>query len=568
MKKTIATFLLALMVSVSVIAQTNLKKSVGVIRPHNNKDCETFFKSFASFVNRQGYNGAAEYIASFGSKSFSSCFVALGNDGRYYAITNRHAVEYADSVMVQFIEGRDTVTYNGLQVAGVSEELDLAAVVLPSGVDFIPLTIDNTLVNDGDEVFTAGFPGVSGKPSWQFGKGVVSNSEFYNEALTNDINRSVIQHTAQIDAGSSGGPLLVKDGSNYRVVGVNTWKVSNRDGMNLAINGRDLNEFISTLGTTRRETSDELSGIYNNLVNSTKGNYRNLLPRLSYRYLFYMTLKEINNSFDNMPEGMRKDLESQMEIGHFTESLRLLAAYNAQRQMEENPFQYESITTNGSDEVILHGSNKMEVVFVWEKDAWRIVKIGKNASKRQVGRDASEIVGTGINGNIQGFTIQGTLLAPVTKNGKLGGGIGLGIMSRFTTYELLLEYFPISGVREDSFFGDSRSFIGNKLGIGARVGGQIPIQVSPHVTLVPNIKLRIGGEMPVNGKKGTYDSYDDDNFYLGFAPSAGVNCMFKLATRKYLFLGASYEHKIMFTPGESNSMLNFGYVAIHLGFVL
>lgn len=567
MKKTISTLSMIFMLSVSVIAQTNLKKSVGVIRPHNNKDCETFFKSFASFVNRQGYNGAAEYIASFGSKSFSSCFVVTGNDGRYYAITNRHAVEYADSVMVQFIEGRDTITYDGLQIAGVSEELDLAAVVLPSGINFTPLALQNSRVSDGDEVFTAGFPGVSDKPSWQFGKGIVSNSEFYNEALTNDVNRSVIQHTAQIDAGSSGGPLLVKDGTDYKVAGVNTWKVSNRDGMNLSIRSNDIREFIATLGTARKESSGELPDIYNHLANSTKDNYHNLLPRLSYRYLFYMTLKEINSSFDNMPKDMRNDLESQMKIGHFTESLRLLAAYNAQRQMEENPLQCESITMNGNDEVILRGSNKEEVVFTWEKGAWRIVKIGKNASKRQVGRDASEIVGTGINGNIQGFTIQGTMLAPVTKNGSIGGGIGLGIMSRFTTYELLLEYFKLTGERKDPF-GNSRSFVGNKLGIGVRFGGQIPIQVSPHITLVPNIKFRVGGEMPIKGEKGTYDSYDDDDFYLGFAPSGGINCMFKLATRKYLFLGASYEHKIMLIPGERNSMLNFGFIAINLGFVL
>lgn len=571
MRKSIFTISLLLSLSIGIMAQSNLKKSVGVVRPHNAKDCETFFKSLASSIRMQGYDIAAKYVASFGSNSFSSCFVVKGNDGRYYAITNRHAIEYADYAMVQFIEGRDTITYDELQIAGVSEEMDLAAVKLPDGVDFTELTLYNGHISDGADVFTAGFPGVSNKPSWQFGKGIVSNAKYYNEALTNDDNRSVIQHTAQIDAGSSGGPLLVRNGDNYLVAGVNTWKVSNREGMNLAINSSDLQQFIASLGTSRKESASELAGIYTQITAKAKDGYRNILPRLSYNYLFYLTSKDIDKSFNNMTKEMRDDIDKLMEIGHFTESLRLLAAYNATRQMEENPFQFEAVTVKDDNEVILQGSDKMEVVFTWEKGAWRILKIGKNASKRQVGRDADEISGTGINKHINGYLLQGSVLAPVTKDGILGGQGSFGFMSRFTTYEIVFDYFRIAGKSVDEF-NRTYTFLGNKLGVGPRFGGQIPIQVSPHVVLVPNIKVLLEAGIPLKAKgKSTveYNYYDDEDFYIGIAPSAGVNCMFKMAQRKYIFLGISYEHKILLSPGMGkNNKFNYGYIAAHLGFLL
>ncbi len=538
----------AVLFSFFLFSQNVLNKSVGVMRPNNSKNAEAFFKNYASVLNRQGYREAAQYVASLGGKSFGSCFVVMGPDGRYYAITNRHAVEFADSAKVQFINGRDTVSYDGLEIAKVSEDLDLAAVLLPSGVEFTPLDIFSGSISDGAEVFTAGFPGISGKPSWQFGKGIVSNAQFYNDLLTNDSARSVIQHTAQIDAGSSGGPLLVRDDSVYKVAGVNTWKVSNRDGMNLAINNNDLRKFIASLGNSRRESPEELAGIYSQVAAEVQNGYKNILPRLSYTYMFYMSFSEIDKSFSNTPKAVREDIDNLMKIGHFTESLRLLSAYNAAKKMAEQPFEYQSLTSTGN-EVILSGANNMEMVFIWEKDSWRISKIGKNASRRKVAQNAADSYGPGINGDVSGAILQLRFTYPVTHKGSpdygMGGQLTVGGIKNFMSYESAWVYRKYHDY--------------NYFGIGFRYGGNLPVQLSPHVLIMPSIKLHIGMDL-------TFDGFSSCGIIGGLA---GLDFLFRLGhSYSYLMLGVTYEHYGYFPFHHEYKIDNAGYIGTHLGFII
>ena len=550
MKKPITTIALLALLSFYVSAQNSLKQSVGAIRPHNDKNTESFFQNYASILSRQGYKDAARYVATLGGKSFGSCFVVQGNDGRFYAITNRHAVEFADSAMIQFIEDRDTITYDGLQIKKVSEDLDLAAVLLPEGVNFTPLQIYDSHVEDGSEVFTAGFPAVSGRPSWQFGKGIVSNSEFYNKMLTHDSNRWVIQHTAQIDAGSSGGPLLVKDGSAYKVAGVNTWKVSNRDEMNLAINSQDLKQFIATLDNAGREGPEQLNMLYQQMAADVQNGYRNILPHLSYTYMFYMTTTEIDRSFSNMPKVLREDIDNLMKIGHFTEALRLLSAFNAAKQIAENSFEYESMTYSGN-EVVLHGAGKMEIVFAWEKSAWRITKIGKNSSRKKVSSSAADAYGVGITDRLRGTIMQFNVSFPVAGNIVQNTGIGAhfsaGWFRKFMTYELLLEY--------------NKMFTINNIGIGFRYGGHLPVQLSPHVILSPNIKFEFGSDMTIGDASNNYS-------FFFFGGIGGIDAIFRLGNiSKYMIIGVTYEHRGLLPIFKKSKLDNIGYVGTHIGFI-
>lgn len=69
---------------------------------------------------------------------------------------------------------------------------------------------------------------MGGYPSWQFGMGIISNARFYSPIFADYKDIPLIQHTAQADAGSSGGPLLVKSPesqNSYLVVAINTWKI-------------------------------------------------------------------------------------------------------------------------------------------------------------------------------------------------------------------------------------------------------------------------------------------------------------------------------------------------------
>ena len=103
---------------------------------------------------------------------------------------------------------------------------------------------------DGEEVWTAGYPGLFGNPSWQLAKGVVSNRRLTVEAMGPPEYAVFTQHSAPIDPGNSGGPLLTGDPRNpesLRVVGVNTWMVQGRQNANFAVHLDKLREALDRI---------------------------------------------------------------------------------------------------------------------------------------------------------------------------------------------------------------------------------------------------------------------------------------------------------------------------------
>lgn len=81
-------------------------------------------------------------------------------------------------------------------------------------------------------VAAAGFPGVGMHPSFQVTRGTISNAKFGAENPHIDPFDIYIQHTAAIDPGNSGGPLLDAHG---KLIGMNTLKLVGRENVGLAI---------------------------------------------------------------------------------------------------------------------------------------------------------------------------------------------------------------------------------------------------------------------------------------------------------------------------------------------
>jgi S1-C subfamily serine protease len=89
-----------------------------------------------------------------------------------------------------------------------------------------------TPAREEEPVVAAGFPGVGVEPSFQVSRGSVSNAAFGADPNTEGAMRALVQHTAPIDPGNSGGPLLDADG---QLLGMNTFKIVGRDNVGLAI---------------------------------------------------------------------------------------------------------------------------------------------------------------------------------------------------------------------------------------------------------------------------------------------------------------------------------------------
>ena len=128
-------------------------------------------------------------------------------DASGYVLTNAHVVVGSDSATVTLYDGK---TKSAL-VVGRDENLDIALLKMDSGV-YSKVELSNSdLVQQGDEVFTLGFPfGIKGDVS--FKEGTISRKLINSE-------QEYFEISAEIHPGNSGGPLVNRYG---QVVGINT----------------------------------------------------------------------------------------------------------------------------------------------------------------------------------------------------------------------------------------------------------------------------------------------------------------------------------------------------------
>lgn len=246
MKKIITLLLIGLL---PILCFAQIKEKVCIVRPNYSDKLVNSIKEFEPRLKKLGIKDTNEYINNFLTRGSSgSGFIYVAPDGKNYIITNCHVIEDAatSSVVFQNENGEDVV-YKNLSIIAASEEFDLALLAFPENeqpfTEGIPFYTKK--LNDGDAVYTAGYPGLLGKPAWQFGSGTITNSNIKVEELINPSLSYVIQHSSQIDAGNSGGPLMIKDSDGiFKVIGINTWKITNRQDTNFSIPSNTVISFI------------------------------------------------------------------------------------------------------------------------------------------------------------------------------------------------------------------------------------------------------------------------------------------------------------------------------------
>jgi serine protease Do len=174
---------------------------------------------------------------------FGSGFVVVHSGGggaagapraRAFVVTNRHVVGMADHARIGLRRSEAAVQ---LPVVYVDSNYDVAVLEFVGSPE-IPVTLipqagfefEGAPASDQQQVVATGYPGIGHEPSYQVTRGYVSNQQF--EVRDGDRTEEYVQHTAPIDAGSSGGPLLTEAG---RVLGINTLKVRGRENVALAV---------------------------------------------------------------------------------------------------------------------------------------------------------------------------------------------------------------------------------------------------------------------------------------------------------------------------------------------
>ena len=231
-----------------------LRDYVGLITIHYHPDVITLMTRSKENWEKSGHPEVARSIDNYLKGISGTGFVYVADDGTNYILTNDHVIAQSDSLSITF-EKQDgaRTTYDYLKVLYVDEERDLAILVFDSGVKPFTegLSFSSKPVDEGGDVFAAGFPGIANTAIWQFSRGNVSNSavRLPKDPDSNEMIGPFIQHTAQVDPGNSGGPLLVAaEGvpTGYAVTGINTLSARWRQAANYAIPINLVQDFINS----------------------------------------------------------------------------------------------------------------------------------------------------------------------------------------------------------------------------------------------------------------------------------------------------------------------------------
>lgn len=159
---------------------------------------------------------AYESIFVIYSGNYEGSGFAIGSNT---VVTNAHVIGNQNDIIVKAYSGQE---YNA-SIYLFNEALDIA-ILSVDNAEFIPLEIGNCEdIKVGDDIYAIGAPR---SLEYTLTKGVISN-----KSRTIGFNK-YIQIDAAINSGNSGGPLLNSAG---QVIGVNSMKISDAEGIGLAI---------------------------------------------------------------------------------------------------------------------------------------------------------------------------------------------------------------------------------------------------------------------------------------------------------------------------------------------
>ncbi|MBQ9630689.1 MAG: trypsin-like peptidase domain-containing protein [Treponema sp.] len=255
----VASIFIALFLTTNAFSQS-LRDYVCIVRGNLAADSTKFLEEIKDDLNDRGYSSYAKQIETYLKGSFGSGFVYKASDGKPYIITNKHVVDKAETANVSFENADGSVSeYKELKIIAVDEDIDVALLALPENYKRSGLLFRDSPVSDGEEVWSAGFPGLGTEPMWQLGRGSVTNARAKIKELLNPDISTIIQHSAQVDGGNSGGPLLTTASNTeagYRIVGINTWKAYTREATNFSIPGKIIRDFVEqTVKGTKKQIS-------------------------------------------------------------------------------------------------------------------------------------------------------------------------------------------------------------------------------------------------------------------------------------------------------------------------
>jgi len=413
------TFLFICIFPVCIYAQQQgasvLRDYVGLINQSYHPGIVAYFEKAKKEYEKQGEKDSAKFIDIILGGAFGSGFLYNDAKGNLYVITNNHVISQAHTISITFERADGTTKkIENLKLIATDVEADLAIMAIPAGEKpFVNqgLTFLTRAVEEGEDAYSAGFPGLGITPIWQFGRGMISNASVkFPKSITDDTMMGpYIQHTAQVDSGNSGGPLLVAQRnvpSGYAVAGVNTLSGMRRQAANYAIPLSTLQPFINGALNPKPETFraalDALLEKFVKGLGENKAVYPHIAEYLSNACIGENAEYALDELFKRAPSSARRAfIEKSREdlIGAMDIAVAWIIEDSIRTGSGALKAEVKEVTGEGEEYTVTFTINNKDAKSVWVREYgnWRIKSFGTVAmgdkellSKRQQEKNTSE----------------------------------------------------------------------------------------------------------------------------------------------------------------------------------
>lgn len=577
-------------------AQQDLKKSVCVVKQNCTDAEKEAFEKTASTLFSNSYMSAARKLRQ-GLGGFGSGFLYRADNGNLYIITNKHVVRDAKSVQLTFKADGGDKTISNCSVIAKSDSMDIAVVEFPATeTGFVPLSFDADRVVDGTSVWSAGFPGLGDEPAWQLGNGVVSNDNLVNMELTDSVHIAVIQHTAQVDPGSSGGPLLVlkensKDKSvalkEYKVVGMNTWKAFHRENANFSLMTKDILKVVNNIGATSASMKNNDEVGFQNQVEKFIESFNKSSIEMSTFISNKMATSLSEDQLTAMIKNISTNANNSLRDGDAIDGLKIMVADNIKSQIRTlSDLKVGSLSTNGDSGTVTFTYRKKQYTSSWEKnsDGWQLT--------------STDIIKTDVNGNRaveSGFRVLDLdgcgnvsldLMFPLTDTyyfedefwsekvdytDKIKFGISYAyFFSRFVNWNTSFDYGMVERHNTDIvYYNMDNEYTVEETTTDLKYftlvsgfGAQCPMAVN-RFYFAPDVKAQIGFR---NGIGNFLHDSDHDMGFLACV-EATFNVGFMFSDESIIYIGGGINRKKILSELSDNSLDKLKYFVLRVGYV-
>ena len=515
------------------LAFAQVKSYIGVVRQQYYSEYVDMFKKMSKELKDEGYNTYSKSIDGYLEGGFGSGFVWVAKDGTNYVITNRHVVAQAETASVEFEDDAtgEITKYEGLKVIATDDDIDIAILAFKDGEKPFKkgLELSQKALTDGQEVWSAGFPGLGNDPVWQFGKGTVTNARARIKELLDPEVSTIIQHSAQVDSGNSGGPLLIASGKDYLVVGINTWKASYRDSTNFAIPSAVIQKMLDGLSTTKTSSAEDRAFKLAKALGDSSQNFTSIVNFISYHKASVEGQKELESVLRFAPTSVRSTI-SEIFSYNPAEGLRYACAYQLFKKYgstEDKTYSYKTEVTDSSDEKMTitftsgegEDAKTFETAWIKEHGLWRLDSTEK-AEEESDDKKKEKKSGSGKGISFEGLTTPETMVVRIN-------------------FEL-----PLSG-QKNAFGGELQYFTSEVFGLGFGV-----TQISNPVETKFGFGLLAIGKLPLSFNKfiispyveGGYDMAGLGTFdmQISIFYEAGLDLTFDFGSTVYPGIGVAY----------------------------